>query len=516
MSTDNESLASAYQRCRQDFNILTTSLDKLQATSYGNSLSWQDEASRLQLWGSNIGAAQSKASTSLDFRLRDADTVRHQIYKNLSDLDDALKDALQELRKLAGSDILESKHPTAPQQDYNNVPKQPVDDDDDSDDLEALQEDLQATFEDVVSIINLLFRMTLYIRNPSRRDQLKHRDTSAVADYETFDVSHIEHKFPQANVSLTRRLGQANTVRRANLRYWERHHKKLAVDESVVADNITVAAPLSESIATAYKPVEDITELPDTRSHFSGTSYMESMLGGESIRRPDLPEEGKNGAPFQCPICCYMITVSGQREWMKHVFFDLQPYVCIFEECKIPLLLYENRRDWFAHVANNHLSRAEATSGIQHISCRLCQQALQTVPVIRRHLARHLEEVALFSLPNSMFGEETEMVDDDAASESASEHDVHLNEFPTANDEIVDELPTKLTDWARAPGYRGGKNGDPQRYETATSRDPKDGLWTEITKDLVIKEAIKEMLYEYEETEDFFYVMEYLDHVSVK
>jgi hypothetical protein len=39
-------------------------------------------------------------------------------------------------------------------------------------------------------------------------------------------------------------------------------------------------------------------------------------------------------------------------------------------------------------------------------------------------------------------------------------------------------------------------------------------MWTEVTKDLVIKEAIEEMGYEYEETEEFFYVIEYLRYVS--
>jgi hypothetical protein len=39
-------------------------------------------------------------------------------------------------------------------------------------------------------------------------------------------------------------------------------------------------------------------------------------------------------------------------------------------------------------------------------------------------------------------------------------------------------------------------------------------MWTEITKDLVLKEAVDEMGYDYEETEYFFYVMEYLRYVS--
>ncbi|RDW62065.1 hypothetical protein BP6252_11498 [Coleophoma cylindrospora] len=41
-------------------------------------------------------------------------------------------------------------------------------------------------------------------------------------------------------------------------------------------------------------------------------------------------------------------------------------------------------------------------------------------------------------------------------------------------------------------------------------------LWTEITKDLVIREAIEEMGYDFEETEYFFYVIEYLRYDDVR
>ncbi|KAI0142069.1 hypothetical protein BJ166DRAFT_93036 [Pestalotiopsis sp. NC0098] len=40
-------------------------------------------------------------------------------------------------------------------------------------------------------------------------------------------------------------------------------------------------------------------------------------------------------------------------------------------------------------------------------------------------------------------------------------------------------------------------------------------MWTEITKDLVVREAIERLGYEYEETEYFFYVMEYLKYEDV-
>jgi hypothetical protein len=54
------------------------------------------------------------------------------------------------------------------------------------------------------------------------------------------------------------------------------------------------------------------------------------------------------------------------------------------------------------------------------------------------------------------------------------------------------------------------------RINEETSRGKtKDKMWTEITKDLVIKEAIDEKGYEYEETDEFFYVIEYLRYVSL-
>lgn len=50
--------------------------------------------------------------------------------------------------------------------------------------------------------------------------------------------------------------------------------------------------------------------------------------------------------------------------------------------------------------------------------------------------------------------------------------------------------------------------------EGTTTGKAKDKMWTEVTKDLVIKEAIEECGYDYEETEEFFYILEYLRYVS--
>ncbi|KAJ4356790.1 uncharacterized protein N0V89_004826 [Didymosphaeria variabile] len=75
--------------------------------------------------------------------------------------------------------------------------------------------------------------------------------------------------------------------------------------------------------------------------------------------------------------------------------------------------------------------------------------------------------------------------------------------------------------WQRYNGVRRSKfiSGDEEigtdfGAPAPAKGKPKD-MWTEITKDLVLKEAIDSMGYSYDETDDFFYVMEYLRYEDV-
>jgi hypothetical protein len=76
--------------------------------------------------------------------------------------------------------------------------------------------------------------------------------------------------------------------------------------------------------------------------------------------------------------------------------------------------------------------------------------------------------------------------------------------------------------WQRYNGVRRSKFIAPgEVYEDRSGRRYFGGrsgsgdVWTEITKDLVVREALEELGYEYEETEYFFYVIEYLRYVSL-
>jgi hypothetical protein len=58
--------------------------------------------------------------------------------------------------------------------------------------------------------------------------------------------------------------------------------------------------------------------------------------------------------------------------------------------------------------------------------------------------------------------------------------------------------------------------GGPAPERKEEKRKVTKDMWTEVTKDLVIKEAIEEMGYQYEDSEHFFYVMEYLKYVRLR
>jgi hypothetical protein len=83
---------------------------------------------------------------------------------------------------------------------------------------------------------------------------------------------------------------------------------------------------------------------------------------------------------------------------------------------------------------------------------------------------------------------------------------VRRSKFITA-DEVYDSgfgIPDRDRDRDPSPA--------PPLISAPPSR-PND-MWTEITKDLVVREAIEFMGYEYEETEFFYYVMDYLRYVG--
>ncbi|KLJ12440.1 hypothetical protein EMPG_12517 [Blastomyces silverae] len=58
---------------------------------------------------------------------------------------------------------------------------------------------------------------------------------------------------------------------------------------------------------------------------------------------------------FECPFCFRMKKMKkfkNEHVWRRHVFADLRPYVCTFPECDVPY--YGDINQWFQHEMQNH------------------------------------------------------------------------------------------------------------------------------------------------------------------
>jgi hypothetical protein len=87
------------------------------------------------------------------------------------------------------------------------------------------------------------------------------------------------------------------------------------------------------------------------------------------------------------------------------VFKDLEPYVCIFPNCPKAEELYDSRREWLAHEKDDHPQFFEKAKAAGKLACPLCNCEI-AYSILEKHIAKHLQELALFSISTSNVGED--------------------------------------------------------------------------------------------------------------
>ena len=376
---------------------------------------WEDELGRLRVWAANIGAHQIDQS-SLDFRLRDASHIRQQVIELLQDLRHTVEEAEGVTNNQGGVDV-----------DHN------VDDEASSEEDETESEQLYAN---VVSIISCLFQMSMLVRRPARHNFLTEEQPSDISAFEPFDINHVKDKYPRTPEGLAERLGQAMTQRRKQLKYRERHHAKLSQGLDAMSENHAQEKEsiLSETDATYFNPRAIDDEDDSSKSDYSQTSYASTLSSGGDITIPAPPKGAIGGQSFECPYCYFLITAKDTRSWHKHVFLDLQPYICTVSGCPTGHKLYSTQHDWARHLKISHptewgrapqtvtkspMTRARAQD--LSATCPLCQSNFDSDKLLERDLARHLQELALFVLPRR--GDDSDAEQSNGADESNSRDD---------------------------------------------------------------------------------------------
>ncbi|KAL8830379.1 MAG: hypothetical protein Q9170_005760 [Blastenia crenularia] len=360
-----QSIAKAFTICLSAFE---EALDVLEGHRAVPLPKWRDEIGRLRIWAANIAAPQTGQS-SLDFRLRDAPHIHQQILHLLNDL----REAIHELREA----LIEPENTMIV--DYVAESSDDPDNPSDEGSPESEIEQLHRTF---VNIIDCLFQMSMLVRKPARHKYPT--DSTLESSFGPYDRGHVADKFPAADTDIIDRLARANTRRRAHLKNRERRRLKFGMD----LDEAQAGSILSETVASDFSLHE---HAPSTSG--SITSYASSLQSGTMLTIPPPPKASANQKPFECPYCFYVISIESSHSWTDHVFQDILPYICLFPDCSTPEKLYDNGHDWYDHVRSSHLARVEDQT------CLLCGSSLASGIQLKRHLARHLQDLALFVLP---------------------------------------------------------------------------------------------------------------------
>ncbi|KAM5347582.1 hypothetical protein ACJ41O_007406 [Fusarium nematophilum] len=161
-----------------------------------------------------------------------------------------------------------------------------------------------------------------------------------------------------------------------------------------------------------------------------------------------------------CPFCFYTLPIRDvvkETKWKLHVKGDLDPYVCLFEECDLPERLYNHSSEWLKHM-RGHATRWRCSSKshdefigatrdeyIQHMqtshpgkfsnvqlgaladrngrvpgslfkSCPLCGMD-EADGGMEDHIVGHMRFLALKSLP--AYQEDTHILEDDSGSDDS-------------------------------------------------------------------------------------------------
>ncbi|KAL4737151.1 hypothetical protein BDV11DRAFT_172208 [Aspergillus similis] len=294
--------------------------------------------------------------------------------------------------------------------------------------------------------------------------------------------SHEQLDFPPPPLGPIRRRLKA-----LRERYVAEHEERLKLLSKPLCQNITIYGQCPyEDKGCAFK--HDPNPTP-----FHGSSPTSMQSDSKSFLEDDLERKIENdriacnngSMEVVCPYCCCSLSssiVTNKLKWIDHVKYDLDPYVCLFDECDSPNELYNHSEDWLNHMRQHslrwrctakshgvlvfhtrgdyedHMSskhkstksqlkilaeRSSRSSGSLFESCPLCGES--TCHRLEEHVASHLRYLALKSLP---FPDDDEY--DDCSEDLASE-------FQSAGGRTRSTM-LEDDDLSGSPSETGGRN----------------------------------------------------------
>jgi hypothetical protein len=237
------------------FQILTDALDASDGkwSQWIESETLDDEVGRFRVWAGNLGALQ-KGHSSLDYRLRGSPVLFSSALRLLHELEQNLNEtyAIVSEARLP----YEAQKPTEGSDNDSDKGSSSEEEEDDSDSDEPRSE-LRMRYEEIVDIIDNLYKLSVRIRTPTVRSRSLKASAYTPIDPETgVDIlgvyAELDRKHVQELLSklrgprsahedgdsgyLTERLSSSITLRRRHFKYWKRRKCEDAFLYGVRAD----------------------------------------------------------------------------------------------------------------------------------------------------------------------------------------------------------------------------------------------------------------------------------------
>lgn len=300
-----------------------------------------------------------------------------------------------------------------------------------NDDIHEIAEDLK-TDTLVLSSLDPLLKYPIF---DTQDEDVANSHITLIWSPEKLFSDKIENRFPSAATPLASHLGRAN---------YERYLRCQATRD---AQGREEPGPLVNQEVQEYAG----TIIANSKFHDSGVgtslgaslaltvSYAETTMSyshdGQSVRIPPLSREAKSGLPFSCIACGRTVVITNNSGWKRHIYLDLQPYMCLDMSCPYSSTTFQSREKWIAHLALDHEMEPQWNSA----QCALCkEQTGSGKRAVTMHLSRHLEEISLSALPVEI------------ASNAGSEDTSERNDMSSPNAHDPDSLDSHIE--TRNPG----------------------------------------------------------------
>lgn len=322
---------------------------------------------------------------------------------------------------------------------------------------------------EIEQIIECLMKLIPTLQDPVPNDIYQQHASQSEANQ---DIALAAKMFPQATPELIRRLGYANWKRRQFFQESKSQNDNINWPEKDVQyDRQRIVVPHFDSISDVLEPdyrvvfssqrtytgdSSDIGSPSVVDSIFSkpktlGFSSASSVSGSDQFVRLKVPQPPvvlKSDSSFDCPYCSQEITfgaqIASEEDWAQHVYMDLEPYLCTFDNCIRADKSFGICEEWFQHeldshrlkqvwschscalefnkkpeiekhLGENHKAAVDASDLSIMVSlcerysqqtqsaqeCPCCKHLIKPLNTLKKHLADHLEQFALSSVPSN-------------------------------------------------------------------------------------------------------------------